>query len=378
LAVSAEALLDRFDAAKAAWIARSSPKAWEVARQQARVLVQFLANVDDWSVRDAAMAENLQWIATHEHAKVVAWAHNGHIQHIDDGSMPMGEHLRRALGRAYVAVGLLFDHGSFIARDPAQRDWRNAHTVAGQPAGTTGATLAAAGVRFVVDVRRPPAGIVRDWLRSAHLTRDIGSWFSPTSTFGKGLPIAIGRSFDLVAFVDGTTPARALHPGDYWDARALQPTLANGGFETVDGGKPSVWPEPRRDYLFTASADKPFAGRHCGHLRRVDKPAYDSDYAVVEQHVDAALFRGKRLRFSGAVRLDAPGEARLYLIVQAGNIAVARETMRDRPITARGWHEYSIEVDVSSKATDLYVGGALMSGGGVCFDELRLEVPAPR
>jgi hypothetical protein len=44
------------------------------------------------------------------------------------------------------------------------------------------------------------------------------------------------------------------------------------------------------------------------------------------------------------------------------------ETMRERPITKSGWHDYEIEVPVPATATAMFVGGALMGRGSVCFD----------
>jgi len=379
LRASAQALLDRFDAAKAAWIGRSSTDAWEVARQHARVLAQFMDNAIDGQnagVRDAAMAENLQWIAEHEHAKVVAWAHNDHVAHVDDGWQPMGEHLRRALGKAYVAVGLFFDHGGFVARDPAHRNARNAFTVGSLPPGSTGATFAATNMaRFIADVRSPPAGVVSDWLRSRHATWDVGSWYSPDSFYAKGLQIAAARSFDLVAFVAETTAAHPLHEGTSWDSPPPAPKLVNAGFEEGEVAQPSGWEPPTGEYRLTASSTQPFEGHRCGLLQRSSAPEHDGTYGTIEQYVDATRFRGARLHYSAAVRAEVPkgSSARLYLIVDESGNTVAIEAMRDRPITRRGWQRYEIEVPLSAKATGLYVGVALMGKGSVCIDKMELR-----
>jgi erythromycin esterase len=375
---AAQALLDRFDAARAAWTKRSSTDAWEVARQHARVLVQFIdSSIDvESAVRDAAMAENLQWIAEHEHARVVAWAHNDHVGHVDDGWLPMGEHLRRALGRAYVAVGLLFDHGGFVARDPAHGNARNAFTVAGLPPGSTGATFAATGLpRFIVDLRSPPSGVVSDWLRSRHATWDVGSWYSPDSFFAKGLQVATARKFDVVAFVAATTPSHQLHDALHWDSPTPAAQLANAGFEDGDAAQPSGWGAPGREYRLVASSKQPFEGQRCGLLQRSSAPQHDGSYGTVEQYLDAKLYRGARLQLSAAVRAEVPkgSSARLYLIVDENGNTVAMETMRERPITKRGWQQYESEVPISAKATGLYVGVALMGSGSVCFDKLQLR-----
>jgi len=68
-------------------------------------------------LRDGFMAENLQGIAAIPDRKVFAWAHNGHVAHVEhaDGWRSMGSYLREALGDRYVAVGFEYERGSFIA-----------------------------------------------------------------------------------------------------------------------------------------------------------------------------------------------------------------------------------------------------------------------
>jgi erythromycin esterase len=139
LVAAAQTIVDRFDAARATWTTRSTADEWATARQEARVLVQQIGSTTPNApagARDEYMAENLKWIAEHEHARVVAWAHNGHIGHLDDGFTTMGGHLRNALGSHYVALGMAFDHGSFGARDYKNDDRLRAFTVAPMPPGS--------------------------------------------------------------------------------------------------------------------------------------------------------------------------------------------------------------------------------------------------
>ena len=113
----------------------------------------------------------------------------------------------------------------------------------------------------------------------------------------------------------------------------------------------------------------------CGLLQRSSAPQHDGSYGTVEQYLDAKLYRGARLQLSAAVRAEVPkgSSARLYLIVDENGNTVAMETMRERPITKRGWQQYESEVPISAKATGLYVGVALMGSGSVCFDKLQLR-----
>jgi hypothetical protein len=53
------------------------------------------------------------------------------------------------------------------------------------------------------------------------------------------------------------------------------------------------------------------------------------------------------------------------------------ETMRARPITRRGWDDTELEVPISASATAMFIGGARMGRGSVCFDDFRLRAEPP-
>ena len=382
LEASAQAIVDRFDHARQEWTAHSSADEWTVARQHARIVVQNIENSapDAYAagLRDGFMAENIAWIAEHEPAKIFLWAHNVHIAHANDSYATMGQHLHDVFGESYVAVGLRFDHGSFGARDYENDDRLRSFPVEPMPPGSLDGTLAATGLpRFVVDLRAAPAGVVRDWLRSEHGSRDVGAAFSPAWSVAKvGGPLPAARRFDVLGFVAETTAARPLPTGRTW-SHSARPALGNGDFETGDVPDTLDWrfESPAIDYEFAPSTTRPFAGRRCGSLTRKTPLVHDSSYGVFEQYVDAKPYRGQHLHLHAAVRAETPtgSNARLYLLVEEGFKTVAAETMRSRPITRRGWHDYDIEVPVSQAATGVWVGGALMGAGSACFDEMKLR-----
>jgi erythromycin esterase len=205
-------LLDLFDRRKPAWSARTSQAAWAIARQHAAVASQAEHQESgaglDW--RDESMAKNVRWILDNEPrgTRMVVWAHNGHVG--VQGSepwVPMGAHLSKQLGKAYLPVGFVFDHGAFQAMNGAYR--LGEQHVGQAPAGD----LAEAFHRvqtpiFALDLRLPPAGIVADWLNAPHSMREVGAMFSneesTTST------VILPRRFDAVIYVDETTRARPL------------------------------------------------------------------------------------------------------------------------------------------------------------------------
>ncbi len=64
-------------------------------------------------MRDHFMAQNVLKIG----GGTMVWAHNGHVAHFeaDDGWIPMGQHLRAALGSDYYAIAFEFSEGTFVA-----------------------------------------------------------------------------------------------------------------------------------------------------------------------------------------------------------------------------------------------------------------------
>lgn len=84
-----------------------SEKSWLL--QNIRILEQYL----DVSSRDKYMAENLLWIRSQNPgSKIVAWAHNGHIQKTDNR---MGMYLSESLKEDYLTIGISFHKGNYTA-----------------------------------------------------------------------------------------------------------------------------------------------------------------------------------------------------------------------------------------------------------------------
>lgn len=182
----------------------------EWAIQNARVVSQCMQMKANEVQRDDSMAANVKWIMDQNPgAKVVLWAHNGHVSTENFGSLrPMGASLRRMYGRQMVVFGFAFNQGSFQAVEPGKtlRDF----TVPPAPDGSFDATFAAAGIPiFALDLRAiPKTGSVAEWFGQPHQTRSIGSMFSDSSAAQYLMNLNAPQSFDVVLFVDKTTAAR--------------------------------------------------------------------------------------------------------------------------------------------------------------------------
>jgi erythromycin esterase len=209
------ALLALFDREKTRWSARTSPAAWAVARQHARIITQTVhgrSSSDSSSWRDESMANNARWILDQEPrgTRMIVWAHNAHVNEAAPAAYtftPMGSHLSRALGKDYVALGFVFDRGGFQAMEGTGRF--GAFQVGEVGAGDLAEAFHRAGKPiFALDLRHPPEGVVAEWMAAPHLMRQIGAVY--TDEVGMNTTVVLPRLFDAILYVDETTRARPL------------------------------------------------------------------------------------------------------------------------------------------------------------------------
>jgi len=172
------------------------------------------------NVRDRSMAENIAWILDHHGpgAKIVVWAHNGHVSHnpAEPGTGSMGSELERRFGDDHVVFGFSFDRGSFqaIYRSPTGvadgKPGLRPFTVGPAQPGSVDRLLARAGIRrFVIDLREAPSeGPVADWLAAPHPMRSIGAIFAEETERQFYTRTILPDHYDAVIFMDSTTRAR--------------------------------------------------------------------------------------------------------------------------------------------------------------------------
>lgn len=181
--------------------------------QNARVVLQSLQMRSNDVTRDQSMADNVKWILDQSPgAKVVLWAHNGHVAPGSMAFRSMGSSLHKMFGDQMVVMGFAFNQGAFQAVEQGKA-LRN-FTAAPAPAGSLDATLAATGLPlFAVDLRTAPkAGAVAEWLAEPHASRNIGAVYSDETAKNYLYPIKAAEWFDVLLFVETTTAARK-NPG---------------------------------------------------------------------------------------------------------------------------------------------------------------------
>jgi hypothetical protein len=102
----------------------------------------------------------------------------------------------------------------------------------------------------------------------------------------------------------------------------------------------------------------------------------------LEQTFSAEPWRGKPLRFSGAVRAEVKGPgtgAQIYIEVRpkaseeaAWVMPAAAIAMIERPVRSLHWTRYSVEIDVPDAAHSIVIGLALAGNGAAWFGDLEL------
>jgi erythromycin esterase len=206
-----QAVYDWLGQHQADYTAKSSAEEFSLALHSARVAIQyqdFTANNNNGLIRDPYMAENVTWILDQagSDAKIVLWAHNGHVgMSADDSYQTMGNHLRQQYGSQMVVFGFLFYQGSFIAGGktfhvdaPPTNSYESFFHEAGQP-------------RFFLDLRSvKPGAAASDWLLAPHPFRQIGSGYHPNVMQSGFLTAALARVFDVVIYFQDTSPSLLL------------------------------------------------------------------------------------------------------------------------------------------------------------------------
>jgi len=188
----------------------TSARAFAEASRHARTVVQAEAYYAGNGQRDAFMAENALWLLEQAGpaARIVLWAHNGHVQRAPDGFDSMGAYLDRQLGTQMVVFGFAFGQGTCTAVGTA--GGLGPQTVPPPIADSYEATFDSAALpRFLLDTRGLSRGAPGpDWLLDAHLHRSIGALYDssrPTQYFQR---VRLSRLYDVVVYFQDTGASR--------------------------------------------------------------------------------------------------------------------------------------------------------------------------
>jgi len=163
---------------------------------------------------------------------------------------------------------------------------------------------------------------------------------------------------------------------------AAETVPANLGFEQGQPGQaPDHWYIPKiPGYHVLISDEDPKSGKQCVTIKRgTEKPG---PFGNVMQKIDAASFRGKRVRYRAAVRTQIDGQngsAQLWMRVDLLTKEGQRKTgffdnMANRPIRKKEWDYYEIVGDIAEDAETINLGMFLRGGGQAWMDDVSLEI----
>jgi C-terminal processing protease CtpA/Prc len=166
-------------------------------------------------------------------------------------------------------------------------------------------------------------------------------------------------------------------------AAAQQPlaALSDPGFESsADGALPTGWWLIGGDkgYAAAPDRDRPHAGRGSIRLGRSGGTGPADAFGSVATYLDASSYRGRRVRFSAAVRTRQPaGRVGLVLRVDRAAGTGAFDNMANRPIRAEDWQVHAIEADVAPDARGIFLGLIVAGEGTAWMDSVRIEDIGP-
>jgi erythromycin esterase len=392
-AETVKSVLASFDERKQDYVKRSSADEWSIARLHAQILAQNIEMQGggpnlQFAVRDRSMAENIRWILEHEgpDAKLVAWAHNGHV-----AARPpmMGSHLRRMFGSDMVVFGFAFNQGGFQAMEmpfPSSAGLRS-FNVDPAPDGSLDATLASAGLRIAaIDLRTlPKEGEAAKWFREPRVTRSIGAVYGERFAANYLAKQVTPQIYDAILFVEKTTAARPIAKSDSPGSRPKLSAPANTDFENGKVGEPPAdWQFStmlrRYDFQIVTSGERPHSGKSCALISRPPGKHYGEFTGSFGQRLDATPYRGKKIRLRAAARAEFSGVdnvswLRLSVIRQGfGPQATAFDSLDKYPVTSAEWRIYEIVADVPPDADTISYGLYLVGDGKVWLDSVSVEV----
>jgi len=188
--------------------------------QSARTLVQYAEMrsrgfLRGSGFRDQCMAENVEWIRQQSPgAKVVLWAHNGHIETRGGLSRSMGYFLRRVYGTGYLPVGFLTGRGrcTAISRDSLNHlGSLNRGNELIEPTATSFEHwfMQASVPDFYLDLRGIPTGQPNArWLTEKKDTRNIGSMMPLKPAYQFTPNHRLVDLYDILIFLRETSASR--------------------------------------------------------------------------------------------------------------------------------------------------------------------------
>jgi hypothetical protein len=129
-----------------------------------------------------------------------------------------------------------------------------------------------------------------------------------------------------------------------------------------------------QDYDMGIDRRAAFTGTSSGYIKN-SKPD-PQGFGTYMQMFNAADYRGTRIRLSAYMKAEnVENWAGMWMRVDGDRKATAFDNMQDRPIKGtQEWTQYSVVLDVDSKATAIAFGILLAGKGTVWIDDVTFEI----
>jgi hypothetical protein len=143
---------------------------------------------------------------------------------------------------------------------------------------------------------------------------------------------------------------------------------------TARADYPSGWGGGGKGYEMVRDTEAKHGGAASGAIRS----AADAEgFATFTQGVQAAKFRGKRVRLAGWIKADGvAGWSGLWMRVDGKDkTGLAFDNMNDRAVKdTSDWTQFQVVLDVPDAAEQLYFGCLLAGKGKVWVDDMTLDI----
>lgn len=157
----------------------------------------------------------------------------------------------------------------------------------------------------------------------------------------------------------------------------VHPHPVNLDFEQGPVGQAPVgWDSPTKiNYEVELTEEKPKSGRRAALLRSGSGAGADgAEFGNLMQAFEAAPFRGGRVRFRGAVRVQASERAQLWMRVDRDKDKIGFFGNAGRPPTVSNeWQYFEIIGDVDEDAVVINIGIILVGKGKAWLDDVSFE-----
>lgn len=146
----------------------------------------------------------------------------------------------------------------------------------------------------------------------------------------------------------------------------------HGSISATPGG-----PSSGSDFVSRIDREQPRHGSASVRLESTTATPDEQQFGTVTSSVDAAPYRGRRIRLTGSVRADAPAPTHVGLWLRVDRPERRPgffDNMSGRPIRSTNWADYTIEADIAADAERIAFGLLLAGPGRAWLDDVRLEV----